>query len=350
MTRWFVAILCVMLLPMTAWGQTRVAMKVAARVPRGGAIHVRDVAEVSGDNAETVADLVLVADPEKETPEGATWVEVSPSRVKEAAEQAGIAPATIIMAGPSCAVRFIGLAGFADRPSAVSPASVSSEAPESNAAASDGLVKGVVLARLAQMLQVTPSELRVSFNDRDDTLLNRSTAGLRVLAVPTASALSQRIPIRVTLFDGDTLVDERTVSTDVLVKMETVVMLTGVDRGVEITPSVISQRTQWVAPSSRPPATREQAIGSVARTRLEAGQMIETGDVESPIAAKRGEIVYVDCLSGRLVVKVRARAVGTVREGEIAELKIDGGDGSFFARMSGKGRAVMLVGGEQIAK
>lgn len=78
--------------------------------------------------------------------------------------------------------------------------------------------------------------------------------------------------------------------------------------------------------------------------------MIETGDVESPIAAKRGEIVYVDCLSGRLVVKVRARAVGTVREGEIAELKIDGGDGSFFARMSGKGRAVMLVGGEQIAK
>lgn len=344
MTQRLLAILVCFILAAPSLAQTTITMKVAARVKPGQPILVRDVADIQGENADTLAPLVLIADPSAATPAGATWLEVAPSLIKDAAQTAGISPDRLTLRGTPCAVRFTGLgtlAGMSDTPP---PQPTDTPAPAQPTTQSDGLVRGVVLARLAQLLQAAPEDLRVTFDDRDNQLLDTLTAGRRVLAVPTVSALSQRIPVRVTIFEQDRLIEERTITTEVLVRTNVIALLTGVERGTEITPAHIAERSEWLAPSPKPPATRTQTLGAVAKSRLDTGRIITATDVEPPIAVKRGEIVYVDCLSGKLRVKVRARAQATARDGEIVELKIDESEGSFLARMNGKGRAVMLVG------
>jgi hypothetical protein len=66
--------------------------------------------------------------------------------------------------------------------------------------------------------------------------------------------------------------------------------------------------------------------------------------VQAPLAARRGDLVTVHCLSGGVTVRLRARAQGDIRDGETGEFRADGAKKTCPARMDGAGRAVMVMG------
>jgi flagella basal body P-ring formation protein FlgA len=51
----------------------------------------------------------------------------------------------------------------------------------------------------------------------------------------------------------------------------------------------------------------------------------------------------VHVLSGSVTVRAKARAMSNARDGELVQLKLEGSDRPLTARMSGRGRAVMVV-------
>jgi flagella basal body P-ring formation protein FlgA len=61
------------------------------------------------------------------------------------------------------------------------------------------------------------------------------------------------------------------------------------------------------------------------------------------VVIRRGEMVSVDCLSGRVVLRATARALSAGVEGQIIEFKVPGADRTFTARVAGPGRAVAMA-------
>jgi flagella basal body P-ring formation protein FlgA len=115
-----------------------------------------------------------------------------------------------------------------------------------------------------------------------------------------------------------------------------------IDRRQQLTAEILTTSEQWLSPGAGAPCTLEQAVGSVARGRINAGRVITPDLLLAPIAVRRGDLVPVHCLSGNVRVEVKARALADARDGEMVELRIDGAKNSFSARMTG-GKAVMLV-------
>ncbi|VAX36374.1 hypothetical protein MNBD_PLANCTO03-1779, partial [hydrothermal vent metagenome] len=77
--------------------------------------------------------------------------------------------------------------------------------------------------------------------------------------------------------------------------------------------------------------------------KIPAGTMIRAEALEPPVAAERGDLVKVHCISGGIVVKAWARAQARAFEGEFVELRMTGSDKTFQARMTGRGAAVMSL-------
>ena len=58
----------------------------------------------------------------------------------------------------------------------------------------------------------------------------------------------------------------------------------------------------------------------VVKNRVESGAVFLQDDVEPAVLVRRGDIVTVACLSGSIVVNIRARALGPGREGDMIDL------------------------------
>ena len=69
--------------------------------------------------------------------------------------------------------------------------------------------------------------------------------------------------------------------------------------------------------------------------------MVRESDVEPPVLVKRGERISVHCLSGGVVVRIKARALADAREGELVECRADGGEQVISARVTGRAVAVI---------
>ncbi|HHN77047.1 MAG TPA: flagellar basal body P-ring formation protein FlgA [Phycisphaerales bacterium] len=84
-------------------------------------------------------------------------------------------------------------------------------------------------------------------------------------------------------------------------------------------------------------------IGKVTSRRLEPGSVIEAGDIEPPLIVRRGEIVSLHCVAGAVMLRCAARALESGHEGDVIRLELLTSKEKVTARMSGRGRAVMVV-------
>ena len=99
----------------------------------------------------------------------------------------------------------------------------------------------------------------------------------------------------------------------------------------------------WLAPDAHA-VPIDEAVGLVIRSRLDAGEILDRGSVDSPIAIEKGDIVIVHVVSRTVVLRREARALADGRIGETIELEpLTGGRDRFVARVDSPGRAVVVI-------
>ncbi|MBC7772088.1 MAG: flagellar basal body P-ring formation protein FlgA, partial [Pyrinomonadaceae bacterium] len=206
-------------------------------------------------------------------------------------------------------------------------------------------VRTIVALTLARFLSVSPDGLKLGFDPKDEALLLRPTAGKRVDVQPAASGASELLPVRVYTYSGDRLLSSDTISIRVLVRRSVLTAAQAIDRKGMIEASMLSTGQAWVSPNASLSCTMEQALGAVARNKIAAGQVILPKLIETPLLIHRGDTVEIHCLSGTVTLKAaRARAMGGGREGEYIPFQLIGSKKTFTARVSGRGRAILVVG------
>lgn len=322
-----------------AYPQTTVSLRAQSRpVEADRPIRLADVAEILGDDAAGWGEVVI-ADGSSERQS------VTIAEVRAALDRAGVNWGHMTLRGSACALARP--AAAAPPPSA--PARAQREGPRFAVidVAGAPTIGKAVARRLAAHYGVRPADLQIAFDPADAAMLDAGVAEKHAVEVrPAASPSSSRVPVRATVYDGDRVVAEHRVTVDVLVMREVFVAARTIERRETISESDIRAERRWLAPggarSASPP--RESIMGAVARARIKEGDIVAQPDVESPVVIRRGDVVYVHCLSGSVAVQARARALESGREGEVIAFRLEGADDSFAARIAGPGRAVMLAG------
>lgn len=335
--RWIAVTLLTLLLGASALAD-RIALKPSASAQAGAPVTLRDVADLTGPDAEALADTVLVDDVNRRAA-GRAWFELTIDDVRATLDQRRVNWGRLSLQGASCAVRLTDTVA----PTKVddSPARVE-RSPETVDLTGPATVRTRIVALLTRLYDVAPGDLRVLFSEDDDAFLNTPEFGRRIEVQPAATASSSRFAVVVWVYDGDRLLESRTLRIDLQVRRRVFVLASELQRGDSIRETHLRAETMWLEPTGPAPIRKDEAaIGSVARRRLAAGTVLRVDQLESPVVVRRGELVTIHCLSGGVVVKTRARAQSDAREGDLIELRMDGRRKSFVARIVGPGRAVM---------
>lgn len=341
MIRRLLQVIVVGLAGMTAAAQTSIELRESASVKAGAPVTLGLIAEVTGDDAEELSKAVV-----NEAATGPV-LDIGVEDVRTALEKRGVRWGRITLRGRTCSVMVSG-AGTATKKKVeaatepAKPTAVPMEGPET--------IRMRLARTLSQLYAVGIDDLRVHFDERDAELLGMPTAGRRVDIQPTSTASSSKVSVRVYVFAGDRMIEQRTMSIEVLVRREVVTAVAPIQRRQEVTAADVQVSEQWHAPSDAAPCSPRDAIGSIAKTKINAGQLLTMAIVEAPVIVKKGEIVEVHCLSGSVHLKAtRARAMASAKDNELLEFQLEGSKKRFKARMSGRGTAVMVIEGVDVA-
>lgn len=362
------------------WGAVLVAASAAGRAIADVSVTLRSgtTIQIGADEGKgnaraiTIADIALIDPPTTEEatkiseivviPAGiaSTAITVSVAQVRAAMDAAKVHWGKTSLRGSACALSFAG----ASLPAAKQSGTTTTAAPRLGLAQTTPQVvdlgengaetiRQAVCGRLLDLYSVDPADLRLAFDANDEEFLAQPVlkqgVERRVDVQPGGSGGSVRTPVSIAVYERDQIAATRTIAVQALINRTVVTARAPIARGQIIASDAVEVARQWMGPNAKLPIGPESAVGQIASRGILAGAVLTATDVTAPVVCKRGDTVWVHALSGPLTVKAKCRAQGTARDGEMVQLKMDGSDRVFSARMSGVGRAVMLTDAEPTA-
>lgn len=330
-----VCLLTMLLGTLSVRAQTSIELRTSATIKAGVPVTLGDIADVDGDNADTIRGVKVRPAPEEK------FVEIPVADVRTALDAAAVKWGRTVLRGSVCT---LSVSGLEAKPRGVRDSATGRPAPTGVKLTGPDTVRIQVARALGRLYGVEPVDVRVLFEERDDELLRTPIAGKRVDVQPTVAPASTQVGLRIYVFEGERLMLQRTISVEVLVRRVVATANASIARQAEIGPDDFSVGEQWLAPSAAVPCTPQDIPGRVARNRINAGQVITRALIESPVVVSKGDIVEVHCLAGGVHLKAtRARALAQGRDGEVVEFRLEGSKKTFKARMSGRGSAVLVM-------
>ncbi len=331
-----VLVLIISLLASLSPANTRINLRTVVRAPANAPLTLSQIAHLTGDDADSLADLVILEtlDPTTATANG--WINLDIQRLREILQQHNLRLSTLELRGGSCAI-------LPTTPTNTShPTLAPAELPAPARAQPTTLLHDLAASAIATKLAVAPTDLRLTFDDRDRDFLHAPTRGRTYNVKP--AGVSDRMSIAITVYQGDRIADSRTIRVDVLIRRQSLIANREIRRGETIAATDAAPKVQWLPPTISP-ANRTDTIGRVATRTIAPNRVIESHMVEPPIVVKRGDMVTIHCLSGSILIEIqRMRARRDAREGETIEFEsTDGTRKRLHARADAPGRAVIVA-------
>ncbi|HLP85497.1 MAG TPA: flagellar basal body P-ring formation chaperone FlgA [Phycisphaerales bacterium] len=169
---------------------------------------------------------------------------------------------------------------------------------------------------LAHTYGVALNELQVTFTDSDAEKLATPLDNRTYTFAPQGT--SDRPPVHVRVYDGDTLVAAFTTRVGVMVQREVVLAKADISRGTPLDAATTTREKRWM-PLASNSARPDEVAGRIARSTIRAGSVIELRNTDDAIAVRKGDLVAVDCISGGIVLRSQMRAKANGRVGEFVE-------------------------------
>lgn len=317
-------------------------------VPAGdGVVTLGNIAELEGERAESLADVVVADATGPTTP-------ISLTAVREQLTEAGAHWGKITLRGPSqIIVNHRGTRSpVVDAPQKSAAPALAGETATATANPIAMIDLGQGGRTLRQIVHgyvhnhhdVGAHDLRITFvDDNDDTWALTDAAG-RFELQPTDRDLLGRVPFNVRRYAGDQLVGEHRVVVNVSVRRSVVVAQRDVQRRQTITSADVKLESRWIeAATADGLGSINDALGMTASRRLRAGQVLDADAIEPRRVVQRGQLITVRAISGGLVIKTVGRSMEDGYQGQLIEVRNDKTREKFHVRVSGPQSGVLLV-------
>ncbi|MEM8834739.1 MAG: flagellar basal body P-ring formation chaperone FlgA [Planctomycetota bacterium] len=319
----------------------RVVLRASAVATPGEDVTLGDVATLEGDDAMALADLVVL---ERGASESSAWREVTIRDVRASIIERGVRASRVALSGSTCRVWF--------RSNTRPIVQATQTDVERMRTAQDWLqdesmtpLRAQVVRSIAAWESRHASNLKIEFDVRDDEFLDGAHGSDRVAIEPVSAQGSPRVSLRVRLYSGESLAGERTIHAMIECLEDVAVASERIGRSDLIGAHSVRLERRWMRPGSASLVRDiDDVDGWVAKTRIDAGDLLRLDLIEKPICVERGELVDVISIVGGIEVRTRARAQRDAREGDLVELQRDGARNAFTGVVQRRG--LVLVGGE----
>ena len=203
--------------------------------------------------------------------------------------------------------------------------------------------KAAVTAEIKKIAPWSEWEVDILFNSNDETVLNRVKEFETVEILPYNNrALLGNIQFRTTFFDregretGNPLVNPV-----ILKKVDVAIMNSAATKGQLLTQSDMKMISIWVGANKNDYISElKNCVGRELAKSLSTGDLIQANDLQNPICARKGDIVWVESSRGSLSVKLAVVAMQTGRKGEVIRFKNKSSKKIFTAKLVGDKQAV----------
>lgn len=343
--------IALLLLASTAVASSTITLRAAVRMPADQS-HVRlaDIATLEGEASDRYGD-VIVADLRNTV----GVLEIPLRAIREALEEAGVHWGRTHLNGSAVVVRRT--APSSSPPLAMAPAAIEAaskvqkrqrneeeEQQRITAAAirEQPTLRGAIADYLIHTLHVAPDHLHVTFDQRQEDILNTGQNDYRFEIEPASSLESNRIDLVIRFWRDSTVERRETISVTPLIYRPVVTLARRIDRGSTITESDLEVKRHWLSPGHPGLVTdSSHAIGRIAAIRLREGDMLRSQHVRRETLIRRGEQVIVRCIVGNTVISVQAEARQDGGKEDTIELRKFGERETFLATVTGPNEAVV---------
>lgn len=324
-----------------------ITLRTGATVRAGGSVTIGDVALLVGDGALAHAGVVVRTDA-LQAAGGRAWLEVTLGDIREALRDAGVKLGPVALSGSRCVVRLIDAPlGTPERIEAEEPETPCAEVVE---ASGPPTVRLRIAQALARLYGVELVDMRLRFDDADRAFLDQLEHGRRIVVVTGTSAGSARQVVSVRVFAGEAITEARSVTVSIEVRREVLVVAGDIPRRSHVSADSIRVERMWVEAGGAALITDPaDAVGGVARSDLTTGTVLRANQLDAAVLVERGELVRVHCLSGGIAMTMQARARQAGKKGDVIEVRREGADRSFMARVDAAGSVVIDLDGAPLA-
>ncbi|MFG0273604.1 MAG: flagella basal body P-ring formation protein FlgA, partial [Phycisphaerales bacterium] len=265
-----------------------------------GPVRLADIATLDGPEAERLAEVTIEPDARSAGAERRVF-EIQLAQVRAALDREDVHWGRVALSGASCIVRIV---GDAPQPASEPETDAPERSPEPVTLDGPPTIRSRIGALLLHLFDVEAQDLRLLFDPRDEAFLATPEWGRRIDLQPNSTGSSGRQSITVRIFEGERLLEPRTVRVDARLRRSVVRLASGVARGETVGAGQVTLQELWIDPAEESPVGRlEDAVGMLARTRLDAGDLLRVGDIDAPLLVRRGDRVTVHCMSGGVALR-----------------------------------------------
>lgn len=307
----------------------------------GPAIRLMEIAELEGEYAESLGELVV-----GRFAEGQDELSVQLATIRRVLSESQVNWADLSLRGKSSIQVF----RLRDE-SELEAAEVANDraVTTNNELAIDQAnagqtVSGLLIQEITTLNQAAIEDLKITFRGNADEAawLNRSAAVGRYEIESMSRSGLGRVPMKVRRYDAAGTVEEVTLTAEVSRRVVAVVAAQQIRRGEVFSRENVELKEVWIT------ADHGEALGSTAlvlgqssASALRAGSVLRADHVAPDVLVKRGDTVTVACVSGSLVVRTVGRASESGVLGDIIEVKNISTRETFYATVSGKRQATI---------
>ena len=131
----------------------------------------------------------------------------------------------------------------------------------------------------------------------------------------------------------------------ILKKVEVVVLNANIRQGQVLAESSIKRVPMWLGPENKDFVTEiDDCIGRELAKSMSAGEIVRTNDILNPVCAKKGDMIWVECKSGSLMVKLAVTALEGGRQGDMIKVLNQPTQKSFSVQLTGEKQGLYRIG------
>lgn len=296
-------------------------------------IRLADVAVIEGFAADQLSELQELAIADAPPFGQSKLITLNDIRAKLAG--AGVNMAVVCLKGASrCVVR---------RPTEMPPEQDAPQDSSASKAKGEQSLRAQIQRFIDERLAQYGGEAEVSFRRTPAALLALSGPAYTFEIEPRSNRKLGTFELLVTIQHGSAESQIQKVAVEVALKKDVIVAISPISRGLTITRADIMTEQRSFKKLEHIGMTNPAAvIGQEAKRDIRMGDMVKAGDIKSKVLVKRNELVSIRSVRNGIAIESAGKALGNGALGESIEVRNEGSEETFWARVTGLRQAEAL--------
>ncbi|MCC7144904.1 MAG: flagellar basal body P-ring formation protein FlgA [Phycisphaeraceae bacterium] len=314
----------------------------------GPAVTLRDVADLDGETALKLGDLVIG---QLET--GKNSLSISLAQVRQALDAQNVNWGKLTLAGfAQCVIGSLPVAAIQPAPQevpATQPAVVLSNPLQPVESKGVLTVGEQLIAEIEKISEISRADLRITFANSDQAFLAKPVLDDRLEFEFRARGLPGRLPVMARRYRDGKVVESQYLRVDVERRYLAVVAVRPLGHQQVIGPADVEIREIYLSSTAGQPQTELTAvIGKQTAGAWREGEVITAERLRAQVLVERGKQVVVRCVAGNLVIRMSGLALEDGVEGQMITIRNGKSGENFSAQVSGRGEVVANSGSAEV--